>query len=66
MGLVYGPNKMQASMHKGNDVPAEHIPEYPATLSSFRTMVAYRDGKIYMGSPRKMAHVRYKQKMPNT
>ncbi len=44
-------------MHKNPDISAEYASQRAKALQESRVLVGYRDGKVYVGSTKKMAHI---------
>lgn len=56
MGILHRYNPYEISLHKDNAFQSKQQAKQAASLSQGRTMVAYRDGKLYVDTKRKMAH----------
>lgn len=65
MGTLHRSVPMQVDSIKNNDLSGKHIPVNAASFSSVRTMVAYRDGQLYMDTKRQVAYVQDKHKVPD-
>lgn len=53
-------------MPKDADIFTQHETLNTTAFSPKRTMVAFRDGKLYVGSPKYVAHFRSQKVLPDT